>query len=83
MGMGIPMVVSMPAGEATEIVCKSGAGIIVKPEHPKELATAIALLCDNPRIWRRMSQKAYIAAQLYSRESMAQKMLKSFENIIR
>jgi glycosyltransferase involved in cell wall biosynthesis len=83
MGMGIPMVVSMPAGEATVLVREAGAGVIVKPEYPAELATAVAALCDNPSTWRRLSQQASMAAQLYSRESMAHKMLSSFDTLIR
>jgi glycosyltransferase involved in cell wall biosynthesis len=82
MGMGIPMVVSTPAGEATEIVSKSCAGVIVKPECPTELAMAVTGLCDNPSTWKRLSQQASVAAQLYSRESMSYKMLHSLENII-
>jgi len=83
MGMGIPMVISMPLGEATELVRNAGAGVIVKPECPKELATAVVALCDNPCTWKRMSQRAGAAAQLYSRESMAHKMLEAFDNVIR
>lgn len=83
MGMGVPMVVSMPAGEATEIVRKTGSGLIVKPECPAELAEAVASLCDNPDKSRLLSQQAIIAAQLYSREQMAHKMLMSFRKLMR
>lgn len=83
MGMGIPMVVSMPVGEATEIVRKAGAGVIVKPECPAELAMAVATLCDNRCVWKRLSQQASEAASLYSRERMAHKMLDSFDDLVR
>ena len=83
MGMGIPMVVSMPLGEATEIIRESGAGVIVEPEAPVELSNAVAALCDDSSSWQRLSQQASVAAQLYSRESMAHKMLESFDNAIR
>ena len=83
MGMGIPIVVSMPAGEATEIIREARAGVIVKPEDPAELAAAVAALFDDPSKRKRLSQQASVAAQLYSRESMAYKMLDSFHNLIR
>lgn len=83
MGMGIPVLVSMPVGEATEIVRESGAGVIVRPEAPLELSNAVAALCDDRSSWQRLSQQASVAAQLYSRESMAHKMLESFDNAIR
>ena len=51
MGMGIPMVVSMPHGEATEIVSKAEAGLIINPETPDELAQAIIKLRDDKNCW--------------------------------
>lgn len=83
MGMGIPMIVSMPAGEATEIVYEAGAGIIVKPECPTELASAVASMCDNPNNLQCLSQHASAAAQSFSRDSMAHKMLETFNAVIR
>lgn len=83
MGMGIPIIVSMPVGEATEIVREAGAGIIVKPECPTELATAVASICDDPNTLQCLSQHACAAAQSYSRESMAHKMLETFNAVIR
>jgi glycosyltransferase involved in cell wall biosynthesis len=83
MGMGIPMVVSMPAGEATKIVHEAGAGIIVKSEYPTELANVVASICDNPSMRKRLSQQASAASHIYSRDGMAYKMLQSFENAIR
>ena len=83
MGMGIPMVVSMPTGEATEIIRKSGAGVIVRPESPSELSKAVVSLCDDPNMLQHLSMQARAAAQLYSRESMAFKMLNSFNTVIK
>ena len=39
MGMGIPIIVSMPEGEATEIIERAEAGIVVRPES-MELAAS-------------------------------------------
>ena len=82
MGMGIPIIVSMPVGEATEMVREAGAGIIVKPECPTELATAVASICDDPNTLQCLSQHSCAAAQSYSRESMAHNMLETFNAVI-
>ena len=50
MGIGIPMIVSMPHGEATEIVSKAEAGLIINPETPDELAQAIIKLRDDKKL---------------------------------
>lgn len=78
MGMGIPMVVSVPKGEATGIVEGSGSGIIIDPESPTQLAETVAHLCDEPVACQTLAKQAAQAAEQYSRENMALKMVDSF-----
>ena len=78
MGMGIPMIVSMPQGEATEIVSKAEAGLIINPETPNELAQAIIKLRDDKKLLSGLSTGALSAAQEFSREKLAADALDSF-----
>ena len=78
MGMGIPMIVSMPQGEATEIVSKAEAGLIINPETPDELAHAIIKLRDDKKLLSGLSTGALSAAQEFSREKLAADSLDSF-----
>ena len=78
MGMGIPMIVSMPHGEATEIVSKAEAGLIINPETPDELAQAIIKLRDDKKLLSGLSTGALSAAQEFSREKLAADALDSF-----
>lgn len=78
MGMGIPMVVSVPRGEATEIVDESGSGVIIDPGSPSQLAAAVEQLRDDPKACRKLSKQATAAAYHFSREKMALKMVESF-----
>lgn len=78
MGMGIPMIVSMPHGEATEIVSNAKAGLIIDPEAPNELAQAIIKLRDDKKLLSTLSMGALSAAQQFSREKLAADALDSF-----
>lgn len=79
MGMGIPLVLSMPKGEATEIVLNTGSGVVVNSESPALLAAAIEQLCDDQAKWQKLADNSGVAAKRYSREHMAVKMIESFE----
>ena len=78
MGMGIPMIVSMPYGEATELVSKADAGLIISPEAPDELAKAIIKLRDDKKLLGDLSTGSLSAAQEFSREKLAADALDSF-----
>ncbi|HXM57662.1 MAG TPA: glycosyltransferase family 4 protein [Candidatus Dormibacteraeota bacterium] len=46
---GTPVIYS-GAGEAAELIEDSGAGLVVPPERPEQLAAAIRRLADDPRL---------------------------------
>ena len=48
MGMGVPIMMSLPEGEATGIIRKADAGVCVPPEDPDALASAIRRLAESP-----------------------------------
>ena len=77
MGMGVPMIVSMPKGEATEIVSNAGADLIIKAEAHFELAQATVKLRDDKKLLGDLSTGALSAAQEFSREKLAADALDS------
>jgi colanic acid biosynthesis glycosyl transferase WcaI len=79
MGMGIPVLMSLPEGEATEIIRNAGCGVCVPPENPQAMANAIVKLADNPQQRHQLAVAARAAAPRYSREELAAEML----NILR
>jgi glycosyltransferase involved in cell wall biosynthesis len=82
MGMGVPIVMSIPEGEATRIIRRTGAGICVQPENPVAMAEAIAALADDPTRMRQLRQLASASAADFSREQMATKMLGILERVL-
>lgn len=57
MGAGTPVVCSVPEGEATDLVRRSGGGLVVPPEDPEALARAVRRLRSEPEARRRMGRK--------------------------
>ena len=82
MGMGIPMVVSMPQGEATEIIEVTSVGLVVDPESPKQIADAILTLADDKPQYIQYQRGCKNGATHYSREKLASDMISSFESAI-
>jgi len=82
MAMGLPILLSLPDGEAKEILDRHGAGVWVQPENPGALADAAKALCDNPEKLSSLSAASLAAAPSHSRETQAQEMITSFEKAI-
>ncbi len=75
MGMGLPIVLAAPRGEASELIAKTEAGIWVLPGRPRQLREALQLLHHNPDLYRRLAAGSRTAAPNYSRERQAREML--------
>lgn len=79
MGMGVPILMSLPDGEATGIVCSTACGVCVGPEDPTAMAEAILALADDTERMATYRTAARVAAPLYSRDNQAAKMLAILE----
>jgi glycosyltransferase involved in cell wall biosynthesis len=75
MGMGRPVLLAAPRGEASEILAESGAGLWVRPERPQELMDAVRLLKSNRTLYQSLAAASLGAAPNYSRERQAREML--------
>lgn len=75
MGMGVPILMSLPEGEATAIVRGTASGVCVPPEEPQAMAEAVARLADAPAEMAALRRQARAAAPGFSREALATRML--------
>ncbi len=82
MAMGRPLLVAAPAGEASRIVEREGAGIAVPAEDPKALADAVQRLMDDDALRRRLADASLAAAPRYSREFQARAMIAVLEAVV-
>ena len=81
MGMGLPVLLAAPAGEASRIVDKEAIGIHVPAEQPQALSDAVRGLASDAAAVRRFAEASHRAAPLYSRQRQAEDMLKVLESV--
>lgn len=79
MGMGLPVLIAAPAGEATEIVNKAGAGLIVPPEDTNALIQAVEQFLDDPEFRTSAGRRSFAAAPAYSRAFQAKAMMAALD----
>ncbi|MCO4813034.1 MAG: glycosyltransferase family 4 protein, partial [Gammaproteobacteria bacterium] len=73
-GMGKPVMMVLPDGEAAGIVRDAGAGVWVPPEDPQALADSVIALQSAPQQFERYSTMAANAAKEHSRDELAKRM---------
>jgi len=81
MGMGLPIILSLPRGEASSIIQQSCAGVVIPPEQPERLAETVVRLFENRDELDGLARPSLSAAQGHSRERQARKMLEVLERV--
>jgi len=79
MGMGLPVLLAAPEGQASRIVLDDGAGVWVPAERPEALADAVTALRDDADARQALAQASLAAAPGHSREAQARQMLRVLE----
>lgn len=83
MGMGVPILMSLPEGEATRIIETTGSGVCVRPEDPEDMAEKILELSKNAAQMVELKGKAREAAPQFSRDESADKMVRLLAEVVR
>lgn len=81
MGMGVPILMSLPEGEATGIIRRTGSGVYVPPEDPAAMADAVRTLADDPARMQTLRRTAREVAPQFSRDALAHDMLRVLEAV--
>lgn len=81
MAMGIPILISVPEGEATSLIRTTACGVLVPPENPQALADAVVRLAEKPDERVQFRAAGLAAASLYSRGKQAALMLRVLETV--
>jgi colanic acid biosynthesis glycosyl transferase WcaI len=79
MGMGLPVLLVAPEGEASRIIIADQAGPWVPAGQPDKLAEAACLLADQSEVRQKFAASSLASAPLHSREHQASEMLKVLE----
>jgi colanic acid biosynthesis glycosyl transferase WcaI len=83
MAHGVPILISVPEGEATALVRETGAGLVLPPEDPAALAAAVLELMGARERLRELRERALAAAPRFSRQRQAERMLEVLERVVR
>jgi len=74
MGMGLPILIAIPEGEATKIVHDFNCGVIIPPEDGDKLAKSILDLHSNKALFKKLKESSFKASHSFSREARANEM---------
>ncbi len=83
MAMGLPILMSLPVGEATGIIESNEAGLTTPPEDPEALAAAIRRLADEPDLRQGLGANGNSAVRQYDRSALADRMMTYLLNTVR
>ncbi len=83
MAHGVPVVMSLPEGEATALVREHGCGVITPPEDPEALAEIIRTLSRSGQRLSELRERALGAAPRFSRQHQAERLLTVLEQAAR
>ena len=82
MAMGLPILMAVPIGEATDIIEEYKAGINVSPGCPKELSEKFLALANDKELVRALSYRSLNAARNFDRKKLASEMLNHIEEVV-
>ena len=74
MGMGLPILIAIPEGEATKIVRDFNCGIIIPPEDGEKLAQSVLNLQSNRILLNKLKEASFNASLSFSRDARANEM---------
>jgi glycosyltransferase involved in cell wall biosynthesis len=81
MGMGVPILLASPKGEASRIVDGEGAGLCVAPEDPTALSDAVLKMRNNKSFYKECADRSLSCSPRYSREKKAEEMIRILEQV--
>lgn len=81
MGMGIPTVMSVPEGEATQIIRETASGLAVESENVEQIKNAILHIYSDHKAYRNMKLGSISSAPKFSRATNSKLMLDIFDKV--
>lgn len=81
MGMGIPTIMSIPEGEATQIIIETGSGLVVESENIKQIKHAILQLYTDHQAYSDIKDASINSASQFSRVTNSKLMLDIFDKV--
>ncbi|MCW8877895.1 MAG: glycosyltransferase family 4 protein [Kangiellaceae bacterium] len=75
MGMGLPIAIGLPKGEATNIILDNGCGVVFEPENSEMLANTVQTLSDDSDWLKVLAKQSLKSSRKFERKALANQML--------
>lgn len=82
MGMGIPTIMSVPEGEATQIIRETGSGLVVESESVNQIKHAILKLYTDSQAYSGIKSASVNSASKFSRLTNSKLMIDIFSKVL-
>ena len=83
MAMRVPIIISTPEGESTQIIKDTNSGLITPPENSHKLSGAILRLAQDPYLHGDLASRSLSAASKFNRKNLALDMLEHIEGVLK
>jgi colanic acid biosynthesis glycosyl transferase WcaI len=83
MGMGLPILLVSPDGEASRLLAKRQAGVWVQAGDPAAMAAAVADFKNDREKTKTYAEASLEAAPFHSREAQAKEIMAVFDTVVR
>ncbi len=83
MAMGLPIIISVPEGESTDIIRTQKVGLVIPPENSNSFVKAILKLEKDEDLYRDLADHSLLAASKFNRKILALEMLSHIEELVR
>jgi len=82
MAMGLPIIISVPEGESTQIIRTQKAGLVILPENSNSLSEAMLNIKKDKNLYRDLANNSRLAANNFNRKTLAIEMLRHIKKLV-
>jgi colanic acid biosynthesis glycosyl transferase WcaI len=83
MAMSLPIIISVPEGESTQIIRTQEAGLVIPPENSNSLSEATLNIKKDKNLYRDLANNSRLAASKFNRKILAIEMLSHIKKLVR
>lgn len=83
MAMSLPIIISVPEGESTQIIRTQKAGLVIPPENSNSLFEAILNIKKDKNLYSDLADNSRLAASKFNRKTLAIEMLSHIKKLVK
>ncbi len=82
MAMSLPIIISVPEGESTDLIRTQKAGLVIPPKNSNRLYKEILKIKNDKNLYRELAENSRLAARKFNRKNLAIEMLSHIEKVV-